>query len=71
MSYFRTGDPLADLNRLDQEEADYLEKLPLCEKCGRRIDEDNYFEVDGEILCESCMNERYRKRTEDWVNTYG
>jgi hypothetical protein len=68
MSYFRTGDPLSDFHRLDQEEVDYLERLPNCEKCGCTIDDDHYFEVEGEILCEACMIERYRRNTEDFVN---
>lgn len=72
MSYFRSGDPLDDFARLDREEQDYTERLPYCEaaKCGHVIDDDYYFEVDGEILCECCMIRRYRKRTEDFVNGY-
>lgn len=47
-----------------------LEQLPLCEahKCRHPIQDDYYFEIDGEILCEDCMNRRYRKNTEDFVN---
>jgi hypothetical protein len=47
-----------------------LERLPVCEdaKCGKRIQDDYYFKVDGEILCEDCMIRRYRKNTEYFVN---
>lgn len=43
------------------------EKLPRCQRCKQRIDEDYYYEIDGEILCESCMIEKYRKNTEDYI----
>ena len=42
------------------------ERLPKCEeiKCGRYIDDDYYFLIDGEVLCENCMNRRYRRVVE-------
>jgi hypothetical protein len=72
MSYFRNGDPLDDFDRLDRKQAEYEARLPRCEanKCGKRIDEDFYFEIDGEILCEECMKRRYRRSTEDYANGY-
>ena len=45
-----------------------LDKLPECERCGKLIQDDYYFEIENEILCEDCMNRRYRKSTEDFVN---
>lgn len=65
MSYFRSGDPLDDFYRKDREEAEALEQLPICE-CGKRIDEDYYFEIETEILCEACMISRYRRNTNDY-----
>lgn len=46
-----------------QQEA-MLDKLPACEKCGRAIYDDYYFEIDNEILCEACMIRRCRKNIE-------
>lgn len=73
MSYFRHGDPLDDFDYLDRRQAEYEARLPMCEdkKCKhRRIDDDFYYEIDGEILCEDCMKRRYRKNTDDFVNGY-
>jgi hypothetical protein len=72
MSYFRHGDPHDDFDRLDRKQAEHEARLPRCEekKCGKRIDEDFYFEIDGEILCEECMKRRYRRSTEDYANGY-
>ena len=41
--------------------------LPVCEghKCGKRIQDEDYYDVDGEILCEECMKRKYRRKTED------
>lgn len=72
MSYFRFGDPERDFDRLDRRQAEAEARLPRCEnkKCGKRIDEDFYYEIDNEILCEECMKRRYRKSTEDFANGY-
>ena len=53
----------------DRKQQQELEQLPVCEghKCGKRIQDDMYFEIEGEILCEKCMILRYGKRTEDYI----
>lgn len=43
------------------------ERLPVCDRCRERIDEDYYFDIGGEILCEDCLIEKYRKNTEDYI----
>jgi formylmethanofuran dehydrogenase subunit E len=47
-----------------------LMRLPVCEgfRCGKRIQDEDYYDVDGEILCEECMKQKYRRKTEDLVN---
>lgn len=47
-----------------------LERLPICEgyKCGKRIQDEDYYDVDGEILCENCMKKKYRRKTEDFID---
>lgn len=44
-----------------------LAMLPICEKCHERIQDEDYYDVDGEILCEGCMKRKYRKFTEDLI----
>jgi formylmethanofuran dehydrogenase subunit E len=63
-----TDDPVSDFYRYDALMADREAKLPHCEKCGEPIDDDIYFEIDNEILCEKCMHDRYARSTEDWLN---
>lgn len=58
-----SDDPVMDFHRHDHEQNKRLARLPVCEdrKCNKRIQDDYYFEIDGEILCEDCMIRRYRK----------
>ena len=72
MRYFRTGDPEADFHRQDMEQARREARLPICEnkRCKKVINEEWYYDVDGEILCEECLLARFRRSTEDYVNAY-
>lgn len=45
-----------------------LELLPECEICGKTIQDDFYFDIHDVIMCESCMIENHRKRTEDFIS---
>ena len=44
----------------------WLEQLPECEHCGKTIQDDFYYEINDAVLCEDCLNDNYRKRTEDF-----
>lgn len=69
MSYFRHGDPLDDFDRLDREQARRYERLPVCDnrRCRRKIDDEFFYEVDGEYLCEECMKDRYQRSVEEFI----
>lgn len=41
-------------------------KLPRCEDCGEIIYDEHYYDVDGVILCEECLKDRYRRYTNDY-----
>ena len=45
----------------DAEQEAWLDSLPKCEDCGDPIQDEFIFEVDGDTLCERCMNKRYKK----------
>lgn len=51
-----TDDPVADAesyqNYLDDEE----KKLPVCDRCGERITEDHYYQIEGDIWCPDCVD---------------
>lgn len=62
-----TDDPVADFNRHDMEQARKEARLPVCEKCRERIHDDEYFDICNEILCRDCMEDKYMKHTEDYI----
>lgn len=53
--------------RHDRECEARLNRLPVCEKCKKRIQDDVYFFIEEEILCEKCMEDKYMRRTEDYI----
>lgn len=58
MSY--TNDPIADFDAWDAEQNKRLEQLPECADCGEPIQDEYAFYIDGEWICESCMDS-YRR----------
>lgn len=47
--------------RHDAEQQAWLDSLLKCNDCKEPIQDESIFEVDGETLCEECMNKRYKK----------
>lgn len=48
-------------NAYDRQQQKKLDRLPVCEYCREPIQDDFYYEIDGEILCHDCLDEVYRK----------
>lgn len=64
---FYTDDPVRDFDRYDMAQAQREARLPKCEKCGKPINDDIYFEIENETLCEKCMHDEYARSTEDYL----
>lgn len=45
-----------------------LDKLPVCSYCDEPVQEDYYFEINGEVICETCMNRFFKKDIDDYVS---
>lgn len=65
--FYRTDDPVEDFLQHDAEQERELDRLPVCCECDQPIQDEYFFEINGEPLCEQCLNENHRKRTEDYV----
>lgn len=63
---FRTNDPIADFERWDAEQEEALAKLPICSYCGEKIQKEHLYCINDEIICEDCLNDNFRKETEDF-----
>lgn len=64
---FRTGDPLDDFTRLDRQQAADLERLPVCDYCKQPIQDEFLYDINGEFICEDCLDRFFKKETEDFV----
>ena len=53
-------------SKTSREEA-WLRKRPVCCYCGHRVQDENLYDVEGNLYHEECMNERFRKYTEDYI----
>jgi formylmethanofuran dehydrogenase subunit E len=62
-----TDDPIRDFHRYDREREAELESLPKCSECGNAIQDEYCYEINGEYICEDCLNYYHRKRTEDVI----
>ena len=51
----------------EEEQEKELEKLPVCSVCEEPIQDEFYFDIDGEIFCEDCLIDNYRKSVDDFV----
>lgn len=51
---------LAFLDEHESEQDEALESLPKCDQCGEPIQDDYYYEINGERICEGCLD-KYKK----------
>lgn len=44
-----------------------LDRFPKCDCCGKPITDDFLYDFDGDLWCESCLNDNNRKPVDDYV----
>lgn len=64
MSY--NGDVVAYYDELDRLQAEYERSLPVCDYCGRLIQDEKYYEINGDKICQECLDDNFLKWTEDF-----
>lgn len=62
-----SDNPLADFNAWDMEQTRQLARLPVCDYCRHEIQDDFYFEINEEIVCEECLTRHFRKAVDDYI----
>ena len=58
---YRTSNPVADAECYSADLDARLERLPVCSECGYRIQDEYAYYMNGEWICECCMDENYRR----------
>lgn len=66
--FYRTDDPFADFDRWDAEQTAKLEKLPKCTECDEHIQDDCYYEINGECVCPECLDNNHKHWVEDYID---
>ena len=51
----------------DAEQQRKLERLPKCDYCDNPIIEEFYYDLDGDIVCEDCLDRFFKKAVDDYV----
>lgn len=65
---YHTDDPIADFNRWDAERAEKESRLPLCCYCDQRVQDDYFYLINDEVVCEECLNNYFRHSAEDNID---
>ena len=61
-----TDDPVADFERHDREQQEAASKLPKCVYCRQRINDEEYYDIDGDLMCYECLVTHHRKWTDEY-----
>lgn len=56
-----SDDPVSDYAAWDAKQARWLEKRPVCSECDEHIADDVAYYIEGEWVCERCMDSYKRE----------
>lgn len=54
-------------NIRDKAQATYEASLPICANCRETINGEFLYEFDGELFCEDCFNDEFRKPVDNYI----
>lgn len=44
----------------------WLERRPVCTECGEPIQDDFLYDINGDIYCEECMKDVFRRSSDNY-----
>lgn len=59
-----SDDPLMDFDRYDREQAKRLAELPVCDYCNEPVQDDHYYLINGDNVCQDCLEIEFRKEVD-------
>lgn len=62
-----SDDPIADFNRYDAERARLIEQLPKCAWCDEPIQDEYFYLINDDPVCQDCLDTHFKKAVEDYV----
>ena len=51
----------------ERREKAWLDSLPVCEICGKPIQDEHLYLINDEFVCPACLDRDFRKDTDDYV----
>lgn len=51
----------------DRKQQKRVRRLPVCDYCNEPIQEDSFFEINDEFICEDCLEKFFRKVVDDYL----
>lgn len=63
-----TDDPLSDFDRYDRQQEEWLNSRPVCDCCDEPIQDDFCYEINGDLICEDCLDMHFRKAVDDIIS---
>jgi formylmethanofuran dehydrogenase subunit E len=52
----------------DRERQEEIDRLPVCDYCNKPIVSDYLYDINEELICESCMHDHFRKDVDLYVD---
>lgn len=52
-----TDDPVADYERYSAQQERWIQKLPVCGRCNKHIQQEDAVRIDDEYICDSCIDD--------------
>lgn len=65
--FYYSDDPVRDAERHMAEQDRQRERYPKCSHCGEEIQDDELFDIHGEVYHLSCAEKEFVKWTEDYI----
>ena len=54
--------------RREREQERWLAKLPVCCECENPIQDEAFYEINGEYVCSDCLETNHKKWTDDYIS---
>ena len=53
--------------RHEREQERWLVRLPVCCECENHIQDETFYEINGEYVCADCLETNHRRWTDDYI----
>lgn len=67
MAFYYSSDPVRDAERYAADQDRRIAQLPVCSYCGEPVQDMHYYQINDEVICPQCLEDNYRKNTEDYI----